>query len=426
MNPGHGMRARLRLLGVFLLLTAPLLAQGKRLWVLRSPNEMVEYDPATFVMKKSVKVPAEAVQSPQNISINNLGQILFSSSASLPLSQSDLEGAHKIWFWNGQTATTIDQGVKGQVTVTGSNQAVAETAPAAYLAADGLHLFWFANEARRMTREDLDLSTTTTWNAWRTDLAGGAREDIGTSKFPDCRCSSGSCEESCPYGQVWTPEGGVDKLFVMTQLIAGKGDPEYKASIRYQESGGKWTATPQTESLKRVLDATPDGKVILEAIPDTGCCGWSNQSNDQTLAISEGKTRTLFDEQATYKNPDYDVSFSTSNALFSPDLSQVAMTIIATGETKEGVQLAQDGQANPEESKQIRKAALDLPAVEVKNMEDTPQRVAFLPHATLVGWISEKELLIVEDHLLVVFNLKSATRRKSSIRVDDPNRVFLR
>jgi hypothetical protein len=49
-----------------------------------------------------------------------------------------------------------------------------------------------------------------------------------------------------------------------------------------------------------------------------------------------------------------------------------------------------------------------------------------VPHATLIGWISEKELLIVEDHLLVVYNLKTAARRKSSIRVDDAGRVFLR
>ena len=60
--------------------------------------------------------------------------------------------------------------------------------------------------------------------------------------------------------------------------------------------------------------------MIVEAIPDTGCCGWSNQSNDQTLVLSDGKKITVFDEQATYKNPDYDVSFYTSNARLSPEL----------------------------------------------------------------------------------------------------------
>ena len=59
------------------LLTAPLLGQGKRLWVLRAPGEMVEYDPATFAVKQTVKVLAEAVENPLGLSVNHQGQILF-------------------------------------------------------------------------------------------------------------------------------------------------------------------------------------------------------------------------------------------------------------------------------------------------------------------------------------------------------------
>ena len=56
-----------------LLLTASSLAQGKRLWVLRSPGEMVEYDPATFAAKQTVKVPAEAMKSPESVRVNRAG-----------------------------------------------------------------------------------------------------------------------------------------------------------------------------------------------------------------------------------------------------------------------------------------------------------------------------------------------------------------
>jgi len=35
-------------------------------------------------------------------------------------------------------------------------------------------------------------------------------------------------------------------------------------------------------------------------------------------------------------------------------------------------------------------------------------------------------LLIVEDHLLVAYNVGTGARRKSSIRVEDVARVFLR
>ncbi len=230
---------------------------------------------------------------------------------------------------------------------------------------------------------------------------------------------------------VWAPEGGVEKFFLLTQFVAAPTEPAYKTSSRYQEEGGKWTASALAEPLQRVLDAASGGDVIVEVIPDTGCCGWSNQSNDQTLVLANGKTRTVFDEQETYKNPDYDVSFYTSNARLSPQVGFVAMTIAATAEANKPIQLAEEGQANPEESQRIRKALVELPAVEVrsidvKSMEDSTKRVAFVPHAVLVGWINEKEILIVQDHVLVVYQVGTGARRKSSVRVEDAGRVFLR
>ena len=417
---------RKTLLVTSLLLTAPLLGQTKRLWVLRSPGEMVEYDTATFAVKQTVKVPAAAVQSPGTIGVNRPGQILYATAVSLPLSDEDAASPHKVWIWDGHNATTIDQGVNRELNTTGSNQAITESAPVAYLSADGAHLFWFANQARRLQREDVDLSTVTTWQSWRTDLNGARREDIAISKFPDCRCPTGTCEESCPYGMVWAPETGVDKFFLMTQFVAGQTAPVYKATTRYEEDAGKWTADPQAEPLQRVLDAASDGSMIVEAIPDTGCCGWSNQSDDQTLVLIKGKKITAFDELATYKNPDYDVSFYTSNARLSPQLGYVAMTITSTAESNKPIQLAELGQASPEESQRIRKSLTELPAIEVKSVEDAPRRLAFVPHAVLVGWISEKEILIIEDHVLATYNVETGARRKSSVRVEDAALVFLR
>jgi len=208
--------------------------------------------------------------------------------------------------------------------------------------------------------------------------------------------------------------------------IAGQTAPVYKASTRYREQGGKWTADALTEPLQRVLDATANGEAIVEAIPDTGCRGWSNLSNDLTLVLSGEKKITVFDEQATYKNPDYDVSFYTSNARLSPELGYVAITIVSTAQENKPIQLAQEGQANPEESQRIRKALAELPAVEVKRMLESPERFAFVPHAVLVGWISEKEILIIEDHSLVAYDVGTGARRKSSVRVEDAGRVFLR
>jgi len=405
--------------------SATLVAQGKRLWVLRAPGEMAEYDPATFAAKQTVKAPAGAVAAPQSFSVNHLGQMLFATPVSLPLAEGDLAAVRKAWFWDGRAATTLTREVARSTSTTGSNLAITESAPAPYLAEDGTHLYWFSNQARRLQRDGVDLSTKTTWLAWQTDLAGNGRQEVASIALPDCSCTTGSCEESCPYGEVWVPENGVGRFFLLTQFFEAQTGDFYVATSLYRESAGKWAATPVNPPLRRVLDAA-NADAILEAIPDAGCCGWANQSDDRTLLHLAGKTLTVFDEFAEYKNPDYDVSFYTENGKLSPDLGSVAMTIVATSEPNTPIQLAEEGQANPEESERIRSALADLPAVEVKSVEDAPRRVAFLPHAQLVGWISDKEILIVEEHLLGAYNIASGERRKSNIRVADPAHVFLR
>ncbi len=414
------------ILAALVLLSASALAQEKRLWVLRASGELVEYDLATFAVKQTVKLPAEALESPQSIQVTRLGQVLFVPALSLPLADSDLKSPHTVWLWNGHEAITLDLGVKREVGQTGSNQLVTESAPTVFLSVDGAHLYWFSNEQRRLQREGIDLSVDTTWQAWRTDLNGNGREDVASLKLPECNCPTGACEESCPIGTVWARANGIGDFFLVTQFVAGKDQLAYKATTEYRQQSGKWIATALPEPLPRVLDANSNGDVIVEAIPDTGCCGWENQSDDQTLVLAAGKKQTVFDELATYKNPDYDVSFYTSNAHLSADEKSVAMTIVATARVNQPIQLADQGQANPDESKQIRRSLGELPAVDAKTIEDPPRKIAFVPHATLIGWTNNKELLIVEDHLLVLYNVGTGAKRRLNVRVDSADRIFLR
>ena len=410
----------------FLLLTGSLFAQAKRLWVLRSTGEMVEYDPVTFRVKQTVKVPAEVLKSPASLQVNRQGQMLLAPTVSLPLSEDDAETPHKIWIWDGNRSAAVDQGVERRMEDRGSNREIIELAATPLLSAEGGRLFWSANQAHRLEREEIDLSTQITWQAWQTDLAGLGRQDIASQKLPDCRCTTGSCEETCASGVIWAPPQGVEDFFLVTQYAPGQTGPLYKASVRYHQDGGKWTSDALAEPLRRVLDADAGGTVIVEAIPDTGCCGWLNQSSDQTLVLANGKKIIVFDEFAIYKNPDYDVSFYTANAQISPRLDSAAMTIMATTQANKPIQLAQQGQANPAESESIRKSLAELPAVTVKSMEDTPRQIAFVPHSTLVGWLNDNELLLVEDHLLVGYHLGTGTRRKTGVRVEDAAHVFLR
>ena len=425
------MRRRITILifCVFILMTASMAAQSKRLWVLRAPGEMTEYDAETFASKQTVKVPGEAVRSPQSLSVNRVGQMLFVPTVSLPLDEDDVRSAPKISFWDGHQAFMLNRDLKRATGTTGSNLSINESAPTPYLSADGGHLYWFANQARRLQRDGVDLSTTNTWLAWQTDLTGAGRQELTSLTLPECSCPTGSCEETCSYGEVGTPEEGVGKFFLMTEFVAGKDQPSYKSTSLYQENAGKWTATELDPPLRRVLDAA-NVNTILEAIPDTACCGWANQSDDQTLLHLQNKTVSVFDERSEYRNPDYDVSFYTANGKLSPDLDAVALTIVATSEANKPIQLSEQGQGDPEESERVRKSLLELPAVQVMSLDvkgaEQPRRIDFLPHATLVGWLTGKEVLIVEDHLLVTYNLATKTRRKTNIKVEDAAHAFLR
>jgi hypothetical protein len=424
------MQKLILIVGLALTFAFPLAAQNRRIWVLRPPGEAVEYDPTTFAEKRVVKIPAEALASPKDLQINAVGQMLFAPTVALPLAEGDLATEKKIWFWNGHTATTLTRDISRTTATVGSNLAITESAPAPFLSADGTHLFLFANQARRLQRDGVDLSNRLTWTSWRTDLDTANREEIASITLPDCTCKTGACEETCPYEEVWIPGDGIGKFFLLTQFVTGQTQSTYKSTSAYEENAGKWPARPLDPPLRRVLDAA-NADAILEAVPDTGCCGWSNESDDQTLLRLRGKVITVFDELAAYKNPDYDVSFYTQNGLLAPEVGSVALTINATSKPNTPIQLAQQGQANPEESKDIRKALLDLPAVEVKsvevrNGEGAPRRLVFLPHATLVGWINDEEILIVENHILVAYSIANGSRRKSTISVEDYEHVFLR
>lgn len=419
-----------RLAFAIVLLSVSLLAQNKRLWVLAPSGEITEYDLDAFAAKKTVKAPPDASTSPQNLQINRAGEMLFAPPVSLPLDESDVAGGGKMWFFDGHSVTFLTRHVDRSTATTGSNLAITESASAPYLAADGAHIYWFANQARRLQRDGVDLSTKNTWSAWRTDLSGSAHEEVASATFPDCACPTGGCEETCSYAQVWAADAGVGDFFVLTQVIAGKDQPTYKSTSIYKDGdGGKWAATALDSPLHRVLDAA-SASTILEAVPDVGCCGWANQSDDQTLLHLAGQIITIFDERSEYKNPDYDVSFYTEAARLSPDLSAVALTLAATSEPNKPIQLSQQGQADPAESERIRKSLLDLPAIEIKSLDkkngEGVRRIDFLPHATLVGWIDDKEILLVEEHLLVTYNVSTKAKRKTNVRVEDAAHVFLR
>src|SRR5436305_11889169 len=98
------MRRVCHLIVPVVLLALPLAAQQRRLWVLREPGEMVEYDLTTFAVKNRVKVPPQALKSTANISVNHPGQMLLVPSTTPAVTEEDAAAAHTVWLWSGQAA----------------------------------------------------------------------------------------------------------------------------------------------------------------------------------------------------------------------------------------------------------------------------------------------------------------------------------
>ena len=400
--------------------------QSRRLWVLKAPNAMVEYDPATFAEKGTVKVPAAALESPTALQVNARGEMLFALGADDPTIDASKQMRDKVWVWDGKDAKSLGREYLYLDEHVGSNHKVTESLPTPYLSASGTHLYWFTNQLGKLQRDNIDLEVATTFTAWRTDWMGKQREELAAFDLPSCRCTTGACAETCTEARVWVPDSGVTGYFFLTRMIPGQTEPKFEGTYLYEGSEGSWSSAPLAEPLQRILDATDNGSFVVSAIPDIGCCGWENQSNDQTVLYRFGKRMVIFDERARYRNPNYDVSFFTLNAKIAPDLSAVALTIAATVKAGAPIQLSEQGEANPPESERLRKVLPELPAVQVVSSGEGSKQIAYVPHASVAGWLNEKELVIVENGVLVVFNPITGVKRKSGIKLGDASLVFVR
>jgi hypothetical protein len=408
------------------LLMVPAFGQERRIWVLQAPNTIVEYDPATFAVKGKTTVPAGALESPGALQINANGQMLFALGEDDPTIDASKQMRDKVWLWDGQKEASVGRSYLHVVVNTGSNQKVTESLPTPHLSSTGANLYWFTDQLAKLQRDNVELEVVTTFSAWRSDWAGKQREDLATFDLPSCRCTTGACQETCTEARVWVPESGVAGYFFLTRVITGQTEPKFEGTDLYEGSDGSWAAALLAEPLQKILDARENGAFVVSAIPDIGCCGWENQSNDQTVLYRHGKRVVLFDERERYKNPDYDVSFFTANAKIAPDLSTVAMTIQATTKPGGPIQLSEQGQANPQESERLRKIMPELPAVQVVTAVEGSKQVAYVPRASSVGWLNEKELVIVEGGVLVVFTPSTGARRRSAIKVAEPGFAFVR
>ena len=174
------------------------------------------------------------------------------------------------------------------------------------------------------------------------------------------------------------------------------------------------------------LTASEKGEVLVAAVPDGGCCGWENESNDQTLLLRNGTVSVLYDESDRYDYRNYDVSFYTADAHLAADNAILAYTVVSTARADSPIRLSCDGKENAEELARVRKAIAELPAVEVVQLGIQPRSATVIRHAALVGWVSDREILVAQDGRLAVYDIRGSKRKETTIRVRRAADAFLR
>ena len=412
-------------------LWAPAFAQGRVavysgppsgrtvVWILGADGKMSEYDGTDFhPWATGLALPVGARKHPENISISRSGTVIYADT---------IPGTHLLRLWSSNRyAHELTGG--SQETRPGNNGRSIETwaTPVVYFSDDGARFYWFENRMTVTSGSEGNISRTGEFASWTTDLQGENLNPVVTFALAECKCDTGACEETCPEISVWAPNTGVSDFFFLTRWIEGQIQTKYEETDLYRLANGKWSAQKIEQPVEVLLDAASRGDSYIEAIPDSGCCGWENESDDVTYVVQRGQRTKLFDERARYHNDNYDVSFMTANARFSPNADRVAYTVAATAQAEQEIRLSAEGKQNPEELTRIRAALKDLPRVEVVMLSDVSKVSFSLAHSELIGWLDQRRLLVLQGRQLIVVDAASGEAKAAGLTAENAACVFIR
>jgi hypothetical protein len=396
------------------ILPPPAAAAGApaRLWALQPGARLVAFDLSDFSRRDSLEIPPVGFDRPELL-------MLGGGEALLPIDD------QRIWVWDGAASRTFSAtaGLPYPRTPPGV-EAVASRQ-------------WFLTADRGLLVAENDFATTpgvnpgampvvaTRFHVERLDLAGRPSGRLLEHSFEPCSCATGACDETCPQGDLWAPGGVAADYFFVTHWVPGQLNSEFQSSFLCRRGPGGWRSTPLPHAVERFLDAADSGSTWIEVQGDGGCCGWANEGSDRTTWVRRAGSQVLFDEWARFHNQDYDVSFSTRNALIAPGGRRVAYTVVASEKAGAELRLSSDGHPNSLELAAIEKTLAGLPMVEVQEPALGADPTLRLPGAELVGWSSPAEVVIVENGRVVAVDVTTRRRRESQVRVRSAADVYL-
>lgn len=399
-----------------------------RVWLVES-EQIVEYDPSTWNVVRRIEIPENIFRNPDRLQISRSGAMIFSPGPSTMSGGSNNSSEPgKAWIWDGQTSSSLDLGCKREIiSSVECRESVHESCPRIALSSDGQKLFWFANEFETVKQVDgPDISVSTTFRVRQTDLSGSDPVQLVNFSFPSCSCETGACMETCPEADFWFRPDGIDDFFIVKHFIEGQIGSTFLDSFIYRKNGDKWSSSKFNQDFDTILDTDAGGDTVLYAIRDSGCCGWDNDSSDQTILSSKGRIRLIFDEREKFSNPDYDVSFYTSKARLSPDGSHIALNIATTQRESNAIRLSSTGKENPNELARIREAIQTMPSVEVIQASGSDTPLVSIPNASLAGWLNVQEILVIREGVLARCDISTNVCGNTPVAVKKDSAIFIR
>jgi hypothetical protein len=271
-----------------------------------------------------------------------------------------------------------------------------------FISVDGKTSYRFENITRTLRKENKTHNeievVQTTFSIFARTAGLPEEHKIDSVTFPECNAETGAWEDSCLQGKIVFPTTQISDFFYVDHYIRGQLQPRYLATILYFLDGNVWKHRSLDKAYESILDADKNGEHIIYQVWDTGCCSWANESNDLTYVRQRRQVKDIFNERKRFKNPNYDVSFYTKGARFSPDYRNIAVTISHYGDydpkTNAPIRLSSSGKDNPEELAAIMADLRELPRVEILSPDRPEKILAAFPQSDFVKWIDAEQFVI--------------------------------
>ena len=232
-------------LGAVVLVSTVQAQSPKQLWVLQEPDEIAEYDVATFAVRRTLKVPRRLIEHPEYLSINAKGQMVFLPPKGAQWGSGEMaSAADRMWFWDGRQGK--ERKLEGTKTRGGSAGKPTVTEPALqwFLSAGGEALFWFENRFEKVTDEsDVERSVRLTRRFGAPILPANSRRRSRALPPPD----GVSVQRESALRPARSGTSGRRTVWWTTfswshALLPGQQESTYHESLLYQRSGQKWQA----------------------------------------------------------------------------------------------------------------------------------------------------------------------------------------